>query len=981
MKKLLLLLCLFTISQAFAVENTPTVAFYYGEHPPLMDLQAFDVAVVEPDFVANPAEFARSEKDGAHTLFAYVSLGEVQPSRQYYAQLPKNCLAGSNEAWGSWLINQTCAAWADFFLDTIVVPLWNKGWRGFFVDTLDSYQLFATTDAARLAQTQAMVAILRELKRRYPEARLMLNRGFELMPDIANITYAVAAESLYQGYDAGKLLYRPVPENDRAWLLSKMTAVRDTYHIPVISIDYVDPTLPNARVLARETAQHIRAQGFIPWVADGNLYSIGVGNIELIPRNVLVLVDTHSTDNPLGIDLKLTSAQRFIGAPLNYLGLRYEFIDLAKQPLPSEIMMGRYAGIVMWLLSGQNHPELGLWLKARINEGVHVAMFNSLGFVPDNETAEFLGLQRVSANNVQRVEIASHDADMMGFEVQPVASRLQLVPYRLSEQGLLKGRSLLQLKDEYGNRYDAAALTAWGGYVLAPYHIADLRFTEQTRWVLNPLKFLRAALQLPDVPMPDVTTEGGRRMLMVHIDGDGFASRAEIKGAPFAAEVMQKEFLMRYKLPTTVSVIEGEISSTGAHKDISPSLENIAKQIFALPYIEGASHSYTHSLRWGAELKHAAHEGEEKNPENSHSIEIPGYTFNLRREVQGSMDYINTHLMPVGKKAQVFLWTGDCSPPADAIAEAYRHNYLNMNGGETLITQSNQSLTVVFSQGIRKAGWYQIYAPNQNENVYTNNWTGPFYGYQRVIETFNLTDLPYRLKPIDIYYHVYSASKAGAISALHKVYQWAMTRPLTPVYGSQYIRKVLDFESTTLAREGVTGDLLIRTGADLRTLRLSGSRPFSESSGGFGVAGITHHADMPESAVTYLTLAAAQVRLPAHPDARNLPYIAEANGRISDFQRSKTASETRFTLTSNGASMFSLAQAQNCEVRVDDQPIAAVHSTNSVYTQADHSIKPVESRTAKRGSQPFAYKNYEPDRNHQAAYATARHLVLIQCRL
>ena len=710
-----------------AAGNKPTVAFYYGVNPPLMDLQAFDVAVVEPDFVKDPKQHERAAKNGEHTLFAYVSLGEVQPSRTYYNKLPKDCLVGSNAAWGSRVINQTCPSWSAFFLDTIIEPLWEKGWRGFFVDTLDSYQIFAKEDVTRLPQTQAMVGILRELKRRHPEAKLMLNRGFELMPDIANITYAVVAESLYQGYDAGKQLYRPVPENDRAWLLPKMTEVRDTYHLPVIFIDYVDPTLPNARKLARETAQQIRAQGFIPWVADGNLFSIGVGNIELIPRNVMVIVDTKLTGSPLGLDLKLTSAQRFIGAPLNYLGLRYEFVDLGddKTKLPTDIMTGRYAGIVMWLLSGQNHPELGLWLKARINEGIRVAMFNSFGFFPDNEVAESLGLQRVNTNDVRKLAIASKDK-MMGYEVEPVPSRLQLVPFRLSPEGLKQGRSLLQLIDEHGNLYDAAALTAWGGYVLAPYDIADLRFTEQTRWVLNPLSFLSAALNLPDIPVPDVTTEGGRRMLMVHIDGDGFASRAEIAGNPFAASVMRSEFLMRYKLPTTVSVIEGEISATGPHKDISPALESIAKDIFALPYVEGASHSYTHSLRWGAELIHANHEDMEKNPENSHSLDIPGYTFNLEREVKGSMDYINTKLMPPGKQSKVFLWTGDCSPPSQAIAEAYKHGYLNMNGGETLITRGNQSLTMVFSQGIRKNGQYQIYAPNQNENVYTNNWTGPF---------------------------------------------------------------------------------------------------------------------------------------------------------------------------------------------------------------------------------------------------------------
>ncbi|MFX7824960.1 hypothetical protein ABTK20_21425, partial [Acinetobacter baumannii] len=84
-----------------------SIAFYYGPNPPLADLQAFDVAVVEPAFVRDPAARTRSAANGAHQLFAYVSLGEVQPSRPYYKQMPPGLLKGDNAAWGSRVIDQT----------------------------------------------------------------------------------------------------------------------------------------------------------------------------------------------------------------------------------------------------------------------------------------------------------------------------------------------------------------------------------------------------------------------------------------------------------------------------------------------------------------------------------------------------------------------------------------------------------------------------------------------------------------------------------------------------------------------------------------------------------------------------------------------------------------------------------------------------------------------------------------------------------
>ena len=901
--------CMPALAPAQPRPNLPSIAFYYGAQPPLADLQAFDIAVVEPDFVPDPRRHARTAADGAHQLYAYVSLGEVHPTRSYYASLPAGSLRGSNAAWGSRVIDQTAPGWQAFFLDTVIAPLWQRGWRGFFLDTLDSYQLFAATDDARRAQQEAMVAILREFKRRYPEGKLILNRGFELLPQVAPLISAVAAESLYQGYDAAANAYRPVPQVDRAWLAARLTEARDQYRLPVIAIDYVDPAVPGARELARATAARIRADGFIPWVADGALSSLGVGTVELLPRTVLVLV------NGAGRDLHVSEAQRYLGMQINYLGLRYELIDMATTPLPEGILTGRYAGIVSWMLAGDLHPALGPWLARRTAEGMRVALFNALGFAPDKALLQPLGLEMLPPPAPGPLQIQSSDAGLIGFEAQPLPDRRALAPLRLAAG--TPARSLLRLADSRGNSYDAAAITGWGGYVLAPFAIQEVPGADFQRWVVQPLAFLREALALPDLPVPDVTTEGGRRMLMVHVDGDGFASRAELPGAPYASEVMEKQFIERYRLPSTVSVIEGEVSAAGLYPQASAALEAIARRIYAKPQVEAASHSFSHPFNWAAALK-------DTGPANR--MKVPGYTLNLAREVQGSMAYVN-RLLPAGKTASVFLWTGDCVPPAVAIAETALHGYLNLNGGDTTITRSRNSWTEIAAQGIRKGGWYQVYAPHQNENVYTNNWTGPFYGFERVIETFELTGAPHRFKPIDIYYHVYSASKPASIAALHRVYQWAVAQPASRVFGSQYIRKVMDFEATTIARDHASGEMVVRTGADLRTLRLPAAAPLPGLSGS-GIAGFT-----PGPAATYLTLSAAETRIaPPTDNAAPQVYVAEANGAIGELSR--RPGELQFTLTVNGSGLglLALASPADCSLSIDGKAVAPVRPAAGRYT-------------------------------------------------
>ena len=120
-------------------------------------------------------------------------------------------------------------------------PLWQAGYRGFFLDTLDSYQLAAKDDAARARQEAGLVRVIGEIKRSFPEAKLIFNRGFEILPDLHALAYAVAAESLFQGWDPGEKRYRDVPEADRAWLLGQLRRVRAEYRLPVLAIDYVAP--------------------------------------------------------------------------------------------------------------------------------------------------------------------------------------------------------------------------------------------------------------------------------------------------------------------------------------------------------------------------------------------------------------------------------------------------------------------------------------------------------------------------------------------------------------------------------------------------------------------------------------------------------------------------------------------------------------------------------------------------------------------
>ena len=62
--------------------------------------------------------------------------------------MPASWRIATNAAWASEVIDQAAPGWAEFVADTIVAPLWEKGYRGLFRDTLDSYRLASGADMA-----------------------------------------------------------------------------------------------------------------------------------------------------------------------------------------------------------------------------------------------------------------------------------------------------------------------------------------------------------------------------------------------------------------------------------------------------------------------------------------------------------------------------------------------------------------------------------------------------------------------------------------------------------------------------------------------------------------------------------------------------------------------------------------------------------------------------------------------------------------
>jgi len=881
--------------QAAVLTSPSSVAFWYADEPPLSELSQFEWSVVEPGHMT--AGDVKTLRQMGSKPFAYVSVGEYDGTKADIdnAGLRKAVTSVRNDSWDSQVMDLTSPAWRDHLLGR-AKALQADGYDGLFLDTLDSFQLLP--QASREAQRVALASFLRELHQRQPTLKLFFNRGFEVLPELDGVAAAVAFESLYAGWDAAAKRYRPVPEADRQWLLGELQPLR-AKGIPLVAIDYLPP---ERREEARKLAKRLRDEGYIPFIGTPELNSMGISNVEVQPRRIALVYD------PREGDLTVNAGHTMLGGLLEYLGYRVDY--LAGDNLPEHRFSGLYAGIITWMASGppQDSAAFNRWLSKRLDEQVPVAFFAGLP-VEDKMLLKRLGLSLGAPAGTQALTITYQDKSLIGAFEAPVQPRSRdLNAISLLPQG---PKAALLLTGKNGQTFAPVAVGKWGGLALAPY-VLEVN-NERSRWILDPFAFLQASLNLPLQPRPDTTTENGRRIATVHIDGDGFPSRAEVRGSPYAGKQVLDDFIRPNPFLTSVSIIEGEISPRGMYPHLARELEPIARELFANPKVEVATHTFSHPFFMQPEL---AKQDEDFNAEYGLKMAIPGYDkIDFRREIFGSRDYINQKLTTPEKPVKMIFWPGDALPSAATIKLAYDAGLKNVNGASTMLTKSRPSLTGLNPLLRPTEGGLQYYAPIINENVYTNLWKGPYYGFRDVIETFELTDSPRRLRGLHLYYHFYSSTKQASIKAMNEIYGYMREQQPMSLWMSDYLDRLHGLYQASLARTA-EGDWQIRGMDALRTVRLDPQMGWPDLRRSQGIAGVR---DVPQG--RYVHLSSDRALLVLRPDRDSRPALEEANLPLLDW-RYLDDQRVSFSFAGQVDLSFSVRSASACRVEVDGQLFA-----------------------------------------------------------
>jgi hypothetical protein len=577
-------------------------------------------------------------------------------------------------------------------------------------------------------------------------------------------------------------------------------------------------------------------------------------------REILCLYD--STE---GRSAHFCETHLYAETELNYLGLIPVYWDV-NEPLPDDAAMARYRGVLTWFVDSRmkKSPAYWKWIARQPAAGRKVVILGNLGATYEvpaefiNEGLRPLGLtyHGRETENASVIEILKKDP-VVEFE-RTLDRELHWYVHIQADPGnevFLRARRT----DVRGSESDLVTVGPNGGFAWVVLHYDS--YVSRDQWRLDPFTFLAKAFAVEGMPKLDFTTAAGRRIFFASIDGDGIGNGAQPGPhvGKLAGEIVRDEFLKKIDLPVTASVIAADLEAHAA----------LAKSIFDLPNVEVGAHGWFHPINW-----------------HKQTLAYPG-EFSLEREITGAVKRIEEVSAP--KKVKVYLWTGDCDPPPEAVALVEKLGLPNLNGSDPGRIQNYESLANVRPATIWNGGYLQFNGRSMSENHFTDLWSRNFFAFRNAVVTYRRTGAPRRITPIHLYFHYYLVEQPGGERALREIYDWILTQKIHPMTVSEYDAWIRGFLSGHVEKIDERTWQVRNYGA-CRTLRYDGTSENVDLAGSRNVQGFSR-----EGSTLYVHLArGAEATIRLGGDGSGT-YLIEANGDWEEGEiRALTAAEATF---------------------------------------------------------------------------------------
>ncbi len=601
----------------------------------------------------------------------------------------------------------------------------------------------------------------------------------------------------------------------------------------------------------------------------------------LIKRRVLALFSGAAETSA-----ETTRLHERIEIAFNYHGLILEYRDIS-EGLPDDEEMEAFAGVVSWFhwptYSGAS--EYLAWLGRQVDGGRKLVFLGGIGALLEQKTAAPVPLRQLNRflNKIGMEHDGFFRSGGPDISITQLDSKLMQFERKLGrELGYFEGirsidpanQVLLSLElatpGASPRRGDVAVLSQAALYVSPTYTDFQDTLTRRRQLRIDAFELLGSLFGAEQLPVPDPSTINGRRTAMIHLDGDGARNATVMEGYKDCLDVLLERFFKTYAVEQTVSFISVEVDP---ERPGTESLRERAKQLYEFPWIEPASHSYSHPFDW-QDTETSAERAER------HKYEYGDIPFRRDREIRQATELI-LDLAPSRDIPKVLLWSGACNPSESQLQFTTSVGVINMNGGDGRFDGEYPSVTAL-SPWIRSVGEQRQYlTPQANEYYLSANDSLPLWSFIRLAESWDRSESPRRLKPMGLYYHHYIVRDQGGTTILEKLYEKLLGSTPAIVPASEFIAQLQGFDSLRMTRKE-DGRIAIEDAGRCLTLRLPLEMGVPDLSRSEGIAGYLlekdhHYVHLIPGDKQLLALGTG----PGSPDV----FLESANLRMEDWRR------------------------------------------------------------------------------------------------
>ena len=186
-------------------------AIYYGSMGPGVAEKLlggeYSVVVLSP---LVPRKYVEELVRSGVVVLGYISISSIGGWEPWAGNVSSDLVIGESKFWGEHVINVCKPGWERIIMGaTRYVE--SRGFRGFFLDNLDVVDEYPW-------MKPCIVRIVRDIRSEYPGLRIMVNRGFSVLPDIARYIDYVLFEDFITYYDTSTHRYKFFTGEDLEWI-------------------------------------------------------------------------------------------------------------------------------------------------------------------------------------------------------------------------------------------------------------------------------------------------------------------------------------------------------------------------------------------------------------------------------------------------------------------------------------------------------------------------------------------------------------------------------------------------------------------------------------------------------------------------------------------------------------------------------------------------------------------------------------------